>query len=86
MMIGPLILLAASAMATSTPASAEGDGAASFQPSSKVSARATVSIRVVSGVSFGASHDYSGNGAARRTAPVTDADGSVRSAELLEFQ
>jgi hypothetical protein len=80
-MIGPLILLAASASPPSRPIVA-----AEFQPVSSVTARATVSIRIVSGVSFGADYTAAAPGAVRRESQLTDAAGQTRPAELLEFQ
>ena len=85
-MIGPLFLLAASAMATPSPAPAVAEAASAFQPTSKVSVRTRVSIRIVSAASFGPSHQFSGEGATRRSGQLVDADGTIRQAELLEFQ
>jgi len=83
MMFGPLILLAASVSPLPAPAPA---GAASFRPVSSVTARATVSIKVISGVSFGASHASGTAGASRTSTELSDAAGLMRPAELLEFQ
>jgi hypothetical protein len=41
---------------------------------------------VISGVKFGADYTIEPAGAARRQALLTEADGQIRSAELLEFQ
>ena len=85
-MFAPLILLAASVSPlpeSTPPASAS---ASSFQPVSSVTARATVSIKVISGVSFGASHASGTAGASRTSTELSDAAGLMRPAELLEFQ
>jgi hypothetical protein len=85
-MLVPLILLAASispAHASTPPASAS---ASSFQPVGSVTARATVSIRVIAGVSFGPSHASGTAGASRTSTALSDAAGLMRPAELLEFQ
>jgi len=82
-MFGPLILLAASVSPLPAPAPA---GATSFRPVSSVTARATVSIKVISGVSFGASHASGTAGASRTSTELSDAAGLMRPAELLEFQ
>jgi hypothetical protein len=79
-MIGPLILLAASVSPQPRPA------AQPFRPVSSVYARATVSIRIMSGASFGAGHSSTVPGASRRASQLVDAAGQARPAELLEFQ
>jgi hypothetical protein len=85
-MIGPLILLAP--IASPLPRSAEpaGTGAAAFQPVSSVSASATVTIRIVSGVRFGQSQVSGDAGAIRRRSELADPSGLMRPTELLEFQ
>ena len=75
-MIGPLILIAA---IVSPPAR-------EFYPISGASARASASIRIVSGVSVGPGHAHGVPGAARRSAVLTDRHGSSIPAILLEFQ
>jgi hypothetical protein len=85
-MIGPLILLAASVSPDSRPAPPAPAGAPAFRPTSSVTAHATVSIRVISGVSFGASQASGAAGASRRTTELSGAAGSMLPAELLEFQ
>jgi len=86
MMIGPMILFAAVVSSGGQPAAAVSIRSSSFQPISGATARATASIRVISGAKFGP--DYSGNaaGAIRRPARLIDRDGRAQSAELLEFQ
>ena len=86
MMIGPLILLAVSAAASSQPASAGREDAGGFTPTSAVTARAKASVRIVSGVSFGRGHAARVAGAERRHVELSDPTGTVESAELLEFQ
>lgn len=85
MMFGTLILLAASVSA-SHPVSPVRNDAANFRALSGVSARATVSIRIMSGVKFGPDTLSGAEGATRRQSQIVDATGQMRSAELLEFQ
>lgn len=82
-----IFLLLAAAAAVPQPASSPVQGRADgFRPSSAVSAHATARIRIVSGVSFGPSHEgVRPAGASRRTVSLTEQGGSW-SAELLEFQ
>jgi hypothetical protein len=77
MMIGPVLFLAAMAspQAQST-----------FQPIGGATARATASVRIVSGVRFGHGRLADAPGAIRRPAMLTDREGRSRPAELLEFQ
>jgi hypothetical protein len=86
MMMGPVFLFAAVFSSGNQPSLAAPDRSSGFHPVSAVSARATVSIRVISGAKFGP--DYSGDvaGAIRRPAHLVDRDGQSLSAELLEFQ
>jgi hypothetical protein len=79
-MIGPLILLAAIVSPQPQPTKA------AFQPVSSATARASVSIRIMSGTSFGAGYTAATPGASRRASQLTDAAGQGRPAELLEFQ
>jgi hypothetical protein len=57
-----------------------------FRPVAGATATATVSIRVISGVRFGAGHVEGDALGSRRKALLTDAAGQPRDAELLEFQ
>ncbi|QDP19567.1 hypothetical protein [Sphingomonas xanthus] len=84
MMIGALFILAVAA--TAPPASPGENSAPAFRAVSGATARATVSIRVVNGASFGPNHSGPVSGAHRRSTEIADADGLARSAELLEFQ
>jgi hypothetical protein len=52
----------------------------------RASAQATVTIRVISGVRFGADQSKTAPGADRRSSLLADAGGLLRAAELLEFQ
>jgi glutamine cyclotransferase len=79
-MIGPMILLAAIVSPQPEPMKV------AFQPVSSATARASVSIRIISGASFGADHTATTQGASRRASQLTDAAGQRQSAELLEFQ
>jgi hypothetical protein len=49
-------------------------------------ARAKASVRIISGVGFGAGRSVDAAGAILRAASLTDQDGQRRSAKLLEFQ
>ena len=84
-MVGSLVLFLASiASAPAAPPAAE--TGATFRPTTGATATATVSIRVISGVSFGSDHVEGDAIAGRRKAQLTDAAGQMRDAELLEFQ
>jgi hypothetical protein len=85
-MIGPIFILAAMVSSGSQAAPANPARSSAFRPVSGATARATASIRIISGVRFGS--DYSGDaaGAIRRPARLVDRDGQSLSAELLEFQ
>jgi hypothetical protein len=85
MMIAPL-LLAAVIHSTGVPAEQPSASISKFAPVSGASARATASVRIVSGASFGPERSVSMPGALRRTAQISDPNGQLRSAELLEFQ
>ena len=74
-MIGPLILIAAIA---SPPVA--------FRPTGGATARATASIRVVSGVSFGPGRSANIPGAAQQSTRLTDGQGQPTPAIILEFQ
>lgn len=85
-MLGPFLLVAA-AIAPAHPALPPArQGAGSFRPASSVTAHATVSIRIVSGVRFGEGQLGEASPGSRRTAEISEPDGTVRPAELLEFQ
>jgi chorismate synthase len=86
MMFGPLVLLAASVSPLAQPAAPAGERMPIFQPSSGATAQATARIRVISGVKFGAGHAAATAGAEHRQDMITDADGQMRPAEMLEFQ
>ena len=84
-MVGPMLILAALA-SPAVPALEQATQPTHLRPGLSATARATVSIRIVSGVRFGSDQHSVAVGADRRKAELTDADGLVRSAELLEFQ
>ena len=85
-MVGPLILLAASVATPPPSVSAAREAVAGFRPSSSVTARATASVRIVSGARFGAGQNQETAGSQRRKIVLSDAQGSTHEAELLEFQ
>ena len=86
MLFGPIALLAA-LVSPAVPATEQGPvRTAKFQPSSRATATATVQVRIISGVEFGADRLSGAAGATRRKSELTDSDGLVRPAELLEFQ
>ena len=78
-MIGPLILIAA--IASPPPPVAR-----EFRASGGATARASASVRVISGVSFGADRSVVVSGATHRSTRLIDAEGQSRPANLLEFQ
>ena len=81
-MFGTLFLLAASISPAGTPI-AQPPGKAGTQ---RVTAHATATIRIVSGVRFGPNQMSGATGADRRKVQLADANGLARPAELLEFQ
>ena len=85
-MIGPALLLAAMVSPGSPPSSSAGLRSAEFRPAGGATARATASVRIVSGVSFGAGRSSEAPGASKRKVQLIDQEGQIRSAELLEFQ
>ena len=85
-MFGLPMLLAASIAPAAPALPPAGRSAGGFQPTSSVTAQATVSIRVVSGVRFGQDQLSGAETASRRNALIRGPDGLVRPAELLEFQ
>jgi hypothetical protein len=85
-MFGQLVLLAA---LVSPPALAlpPAEGRTSNSPPRIVAtAQARVSITIISGVRFGPGYVSGAVGADRRKVTLAEADGLVRTAELLEFQ
>lgn len=85
-MFGPLILLAASVSPPARPVPPASNGVVSFKAVGGATARATVSIRILSGVSFGEGRLAGGDGGLRRKGQLADADGTIRPVELIEFQ
>ena len=81
-MVGALVLLAA---VSASPASAPAQ-APTFRPTATATAHATARIMVINGAKFGQDYAEVPASALRRAARLTDYDGQVRSAELLEFQ
>jgi hypothetical protein len=80
-MVGPFIFLAAAALPQPAVTPAQ---RSAIRPTA--SAHATARIRIISGVKFGPDYSTVPPSALRRSASLTDQDGQVRSAELLEFQ
>jgi hypothetical protein len=86
MMMGPIVLFAAMLSSGGQPPREAPAHSSAFHPVSGVSARATASIRIVSGVKFGPDYSEGVAGAIRRPARLVDRDGQSLSEELLEFQ
>jgi hypothetical protein len=85
-MIGPIILLAALA-SPAAPATGSAVGSVSnYRPTSRATANATVTIRIMSGAQFGEGRLAGPEGGLRRTTQLTDANGTSHQAEILEFQ
>jgi hypothetical protein len=84
-MVGPLLLWVAAALPLSSAATPAPNSSA-FHPTVTASAHATARIMVISGAKFGQGYSAVPSGAYRRSARLTDYDGQVKSAELLEFQ
>lgn len=85
MLIGPVLLLAAMVSPEIRPAPPALQRIAKFQPTSGVTARATASVRIVSGIRFGHGMASDAVGATRRSVRLAEPDGIVP-VELLEFQ
>ena len=79
-MVGPFIFLAAASL----PQAAAPSQTSAFRPTA--TAHATARIQIISGVKFGPSQTAVPPSALRRSAQLSDYDGQIRSAELLEFQ
>lgn len=86
MMFAPILLITAMLSPEARPVSPALARASVFRPASSATARATVSIRIVSGAKFGSSYSGEAPGAVRRAARLTDRDGQLLAIELLEFQ
>ncbi len=84
-MLGPFALFMASAASASAAPLAD-ERSSSFQPSASVTAQATATVRIISGVRFGADYFDDGGLGSRRKAQLIDSAGNARAAELLEFQ
>jgi len=80
-MVGALILLVAASVPMALPPTSS-----HFQPQSTATAHATARIQIISGVRFGQGHGLVPSSALRRSARLTEPDGQVSLAELLEFQ
>ena len=85
MMVGPFLYLAALVSPLPQPAAPAAVRPAPSRPV-RATAHARASITIISGVRFGPSYAAPVAGADRRSGRLTDADGTVRPAELLEFQ
>jgi hypothetical protein len=85
-MIGLLFLIAASAQPSYRPSPPAAVAVPIFQPTSRATARATASIRILNAASFGQGIAAGTEGAQRRKALLEDSAGNSRNAELLEFQ
>jgi len=85
-MIGQVFLAAAMLSSGAGPSAAPSARPASFQPTGGATVRATASVRILSGVSFGPGRSTSAFGARRRSTSLTDGYGQLRRAEILEFQ
>lgn len=86
MMFGLLVFLAASVSPPAPAGPPAAQRVSQFRPVSSVTARATVSIRIISGARFGPGQTSGHEGADRRKARIADADGVSHPAELMEFQ
>jgi len=87
MMSGSVLFLAVAILSGTGPALLAPAQASNFRPTSGVTARATASVRIVSGVRFGRNRYLAAPvEATRRPISLTEKDGQVVPAELLEFQ
>jgi hypothetical protein len=86
-MFGSVLLLAAAISSGTGPALPAPARVPTFRPTSGVTAQATASVRIVSGVRFGRDHILAAPPeATRRPISLTEQDGRTVPAELLEFQ
>lgn len=86
MVIGPILLLAALVSPEFRPAPPAPQRIAKFQPTGGATARATVSVRILSGARFGQGKAGDAPGGTRRSVRLVERDGIIRPTELLEFQ
>ena len=86
MMSGILLLLAALASPDVRPVPPAPSAMEKFQPRSGATAHATASIRIVSGVSFGAGRQVDLPGTIQRSVRLEESPGVLRPAQLIEFQ
>lgn len=77
-------LIALSAALTGAPTTPV--QSAAFQPTSAVTVRAKVSVRIAHAARFGQDHSEGQHGAQRTEARLSDASGELRPAQLLEFE
>ena len=84
-MVGTMLLMAATALPHSMPASSA-PKPENFRASSTATAHATARIMVISGAKFGQDYISQPSSGLRRSASLMDSDGQVTLAELLEFQ
>ena len=80
-MVGTFALLLAANLPPASP-----PDASQSRPIATATARATARIQIISGVKFGPGCAAAPPSALRRSARLTEADGQVSSAILLEFQ
>lgn len=86
MMSSILLFLAAIASPDARPTPPAPSAMENFRPAAGATARATASIRIISGVSFGAGRPVDVAGAVQRSVRLEQSPGVFRPAELLEFQ
>ena len=85
-MIPFLLLLATAQSPLTQPAGTLSHRGAAFVPSSTVTAKARVSVRILSPARFGADQLGEAPGASVRNATLADQSGQPHAAKLLEFQ
>jgi len=85
-MSGVLLFLAAIASSDVRPPPPAPAAMDKFRPTGGATARATASIRIISGVSFGPGRSAEAPGAEQRSVRLEGMPGDYRPAHLLEFQ
>jgi hypothetical protein len=86
MVFGPVLLLAALVSPEIRPPAPAPTAIAKFRPTGGATARATASVRIVSGVRVSRDNSALAPGAHRRTIYLAEQGGIVQLVEILEFQ
>ena len=86
MMSGVLLFLASLVAPDVRPLPPAPSAMQNFRPAAGATARATASIRIIAGVSFGEGRSADIPGAMQRSVRLEESPGVLRDAQILEFQ